>query len=113
MPDVDGRVLDRAALRRVDHVDAESERRACLSFGDVLTDIVDVEVDGPSVASGVSVHEADPEDADEVFVADALLDDEFEVVLDDVLDDVLAEPDDDVPELHAAATAPRPSTPNG
>ena len=55
------------------------------------------------------MHEAEPEEADEPFVDDALLDD---VLLDVVLDDVLAASDDDVPELQAAATAPRPSTPN-
>ena len=56
----------------------------------------------------MSVHDAAVEDVDELFVADAL----FDVVLDAVLGDVLAASDDDVPELQAAATAPRPSTPN-
>ena len=56
----------------------------------------------------MSVHDAAVEDVDELFVVDALLDDVFDAVV----DDVLAASDDDVPELQAAATAPRPSTPN-
>jgi hypothetical protein len=53
----------------------------------------------------VSVHDADPEAADELPLV-PVVDDE------DVLVDVLAAPEDDVPELQAAAMAPMPSTPN-